>query len=80
MTGFGETCSDISLNLIVDEDECKLAVKHFDKTYMGSEKFVSIGEPMSEEKKSVFIREPFSEEKNVFTGEPISEEKQISLY
>ena len=37
MTGFGETCSDISLNSIVNEDECIRAVKHFDKTYKGSE-------------------------------------------
>ena len=37
LTGFGETCSDISLNSIVDEDECILAVQNLDKTYMNSE-------------------------------------------
>ena len=38
LTGFGETCSDISLYSIVDEDECiRVAAEHFGFTYSGNE-------------------------------------------
>ena len=36
MSGSGETCSDISLNMIVDEGECKTALAHLGQTYIGS--------------------------------------------
>ena len=37
LTGSGKTCSDISLNIIVDEGECKKAVEDLGQTYAGNE-------------------------------------------
>ena len=35
MTGYGETCSEISLNSIVEENECKQAAEYLGRTYQG---------------------------------------------
>ena len=37
MTGSGKTCSDISLNIIVDEGECKKAAEDLGRQYQGNE-------------------------------------------
>ena len=36
MTGWAETCSDISLNTIVDEGECKQAAERDGRLYQGN--------------------------------------------
>ena len=36
LTGPGITCSDISLNMIVNEGECKKAVEYLGRTYRGN--------------------------------------------
>ena len=38
MTESGKTCSDIGLNIIVDEGECKKAVEFSGRTYRGNER------------------------------------------
>ena len=36
LTGLGETCTDISKDLITNEAECKAAVEGFSKTYISA--------------------------------------------
>ena len=38
MTELGKTCSDIGLDIIVDEGECKKAVEFLGRTYRGTER------------------------------------------
>ena len=38
MTDSGKTCSDVGLNIIVDEGECKKAVEFLERTYRGNER------------------------------------------
>ena len=37
LTGTGKTCSDISLNIILDEGECKQAAKDLGRSYNGND-------------------------------------------
>ena len=36
LTGSGKTCSDIDLNMIVDEGECKTALEDLGQTFIGN--------------------------------------------